>query len=152
MEFQSLKYLTSLFFGNNRKYKAGGGVGMFVNNTIDCTKRSDLMTNNPAMENISIEVNRNNPKNVILTCIYRPPDTNFQQFKNEMQNLLSKLETSSKIIFIGGDFNLNILAYNNDAPTTQFIDLMISHNFFLHQRRKITPNQVNRFNDGSQMS
>ena len=118
------------FAGNNRKGKAGGGVGIYVNDAIDSQKRSDLMTSNPAMENITIEVNRINKKNVIIICIYRPPDANFMEFKNELQKLLSKLESNNKVLFIGGDFNLNILDYNNDGPTTQFIDLMISYNLF----------------------
>ena len=118
------------YCGKNREGKSGGGVGIFINNANHFTARSDLVSTNPAMECISVEIDRGKNKNVVICCIYRPPDADFHGFINCLQALLNKIRLNDKISFIAGDFNLNVLDYSNDGPTTQFIDLMVSHNFF----------------------
>ena len=80
------------------------------------------------MENISVEIDRGHDSNIIIICIYRPPDMNFPTFLSEMRLLLDKLRDTNKIIFLGGDFNLNLLNHNVDVQVTQFVDLLISYN------------------------
>lgn len=116
------------YSGRNRTERIGGGVGIFVNDCIDFSSRKDLWMANPAIENVSIEINRELDKNIVVTCIYRPPDACFPTFMNEINTHLEKLRNSDKIIFIGGDFNLDLLSYNTDNQTTQFVDLLLSHN------------------------
>ena len=81
------------FYGKNREGKMGGGVGIFVHNKNNCIERLDLIRNSAAMEHVSVELDRNSDINIIVSCIYRPPDTNFNQFITELQILLQKLST-----------------------------------------------------------
>ena len=118
------------FCGQNRGGKAGGGVGIYLRNEENFVRREDLMSNKPAMENLSVEINRGHCKNIIISCIYRPPDGNIEQFFDEFHTLLNKVSKMNKIILIGGDFNLNLLQSKSDNRAAQFTDLLFSHNIF----------------------
>ena len=118
------------FYGQNRSNSTGGGVGIFIQRGEKSSVRQDLMSHNPAMENTCVEIKRDIGKQIIICCIYRPPDTNFQHFMIELQEFLNKASKLNAKIFIGGDFNINLLQYNTDNKVTQFLDLMLSHNFF----------------------
>ena len=66
------------FCGRNREGKMGGGVGIFIHNTNNFKERLDLIRKSPSMEHISVELDRSSDKNMIISCIYTPPDTNFK--------------------------------------------------------------------------
>ena len=117
-----------VFTGANRKNKTGGGVGIYVSEALDFAQLDNLTCQSASMENIAIEITRENRKNIIVTCTYRPPDGNFQDFLVELEALLERLRNSRRICFLGGDWNINLLQYNNDRLTTQFIDLLLSYN------------------------
>ena len=42
---------------------------------------------------------------------------------------MSKIADESKIAFIMGDFNINLLNYENDIPTNDFINNMFSNHY-----------------------
>ena len=46
-----------------------------------------------------------------------------------MLPLLGNLSREKKDILIMGDFNINLLIYNNDKDTTAFLDTMFSNSF-----------------------
>ena len=46
-----------------------------------------------------------------------------------MLPLLGNLSREKKDILIMGDFNINLLLYNNDKDTTAFLDTMFSNSF-----------------------
>ena len=56
----------------NRKYRRGGGVAIFVHESLCYTKRNDLCINCEAIESLSIEICNNDGKNIIFTIVYRP--------------------------------------------------------------------------------
>ena len=49
---------------------------------------------------------------------------------SHFQNLLSKI-SSSKLVFIMSDFNVNLLDYASHTPTTDFVNNFFHKNFFL---------------------
>ena len=64
-------------------------------------------------------------KNVIVSCLYRTPGTNTNDFSEILYDLFSELSVS-KSIFICGDFNLDILKHNSNHATKYFLDTMYS--------------------------
>ena len=58
----------------NRKYCRGGGVAVFVQESLYCTKRNDLYINCEAIESLSIEISNSVVKNIIFNVVYCPPD------------------------------------------------------------------------------
>ena len=53
----------------NRKYRRGGGVAIFVHESLCYTKRNDLYKNCEAIEILSIEISNNDVKNIIFNIV-----------------------------------------------------------------------------------
>ena len=48
---------------------------------------------------------------------------------NYLNNLLDKVSKEKKSVFVLGDFNINLLNYNNNNPTNEFLDYFGSNSF-----------------------
>ena len=60
---------------------------------------------------------------MIIGCIYKYPKQGTHDFnENYILPLMVKLSREKKDILIMGDFNINLLNYNNDEDTTTFLD------------------------------
>ena len=58
---------------------------------------------------------------MIIGCIYKHPKQGTHDFnENYILPLMDKLSREKKDIM--GDFNINLLNYNNDKDTTTFLD------------------------------
>ena len=51
-------------------------------------------------------------KDVIIEVLYRPPDTNVNDFNNHLDNILINLKGEHKHCYLVGDFNINLLHSN----------------------------------------
>ena len=51
----------------------GGGLVLYITKTITFNALEKLSNNNKHIESLSVEIIRKNQKNIILSCIYRPP-------------------------------------------------------------------------------
>ena len=67
-------------------------------------------------------------KNVIVSCLYRTPGSNTNDFSEIMYDLYSELSVS--IFFLCGDFNLDILKHNSDQAAKHFLDTMYSRGLY----------------------
>ena len=86
-----------ILLSNPRTNKRGGGVGMYVSNSLRFKKRNDLSINsdNYSFESIFIEIEINNVC-VIIGTIYRPPDTNINIFNVHFNDLLRTISNERK--------------------------------------------------------
>ena len=117
---------------NFRNDKRGGGVSLLVKNGIEFEGRSDLNTFNDDIESVFIEVDKNvvhSDKNIVVGVIYRPPNTNLDNFLLYMDNLLGSISRENKFCYLLGDYNLNLLNCDKHEKTNQFIDTMFSFHF-----------------------
>ena len=59
---------------------------------------------------------------------------------NYLNSLLHKVSKEQKSIFLLGDFNVNLLNYNNHNPTNEFLDSLASNSFlpYILQPTKLT--------------
>jgi exonuclease III len=74
------------YIGPNRPKKRGGGVGIYVTKQLKYKSRIDLTRNlEDIIETKFIEVTNNNGKNFIIGVIYRPPNSNFDTFPEEIK-------------------------------------------------------------------
>ena len=73
-----------------------------------------------------VEIDNKSDKNFLICCAYRHPNSNIDNLTSHFQNHLSKL-SSDKILFILGDFNVNLSDFASHTPTSGFVN-----NFFLH--------------------
>ena len=119
------------FISKPRPVGPGGGVGIFLCDTYEYKKRCDLESMNCVLESVFVEiVQPKNEKNVILGCLYKPPNVQTEIFNDEIKQVLAKIGFENKLCFLFGDFNINILNANSHVPTNDFIDLMYSNGFY----------------------
>ena len=74
------------------------------------------------MESTFIEI-ANPKKSIIVGVIYRHPSMDFTDFNcNYLNKLLQNISKEQKYIFLIGEFNVNILNYNEHNQTNEFLD------------------------------
>ena len=80
------------------------------------------------LESVFIEVlSKSKNKNTIVGCIYKHPGLTTQDFNFDFQQpLLDKLATENKNIVLLGDFNIDLLRYESQNPTREFLDILSS--------------------------
>ena len=72
----------------------------------------------------------NTKRKDIIGCIYKHPEQGTHDFnENYILSLMDKLSREMKDILIMGDFNINLLNYNNDKDNTTFCDIIFSNSF-----------------------
>ena len=115
---------------NYRKEKRGGGVSLLINDCLDYSRRKDLDVVTDDVESIFIEIEKkevSSDKHLIIGVIYRPPNTNLDNFLGYLEPLLEKIKNENKHCYLLGDFNLNLLNIDKHTKTGEFVDLMFSY-------------------------
>ena len=111
-----------------RPHKNGGGVAFYVKHNIKFRIRFDLSCITPEYEIISIEIDRKKQKPTIVSCVYRPPNTDISCFVDKMNSILELLESERKELYFMGDFNIDLLNYGSHNKTSDFLETMFSFN------------------------
>ena len=112
---------------SHRKSKKGGGVGILIAQSLDCRVREDLSVNVPDFENLTVEVKTQNDS-ILLSTIYRPPNSKEKQFLKTYQRLINKFtEKQLERLIVGLDHNLDLLKHDNHIPTNDFIGINVEH-------------------------
>ena len=93
-------------------------------------------------ESTFIETLNKKQKNMIIGCVYKHPKHEVSNFTNNFFTLLfDKLSNENKDIMIMGDFNINLITYNDDKNTGNFLDTMFSQSFLPYIT---TPTRITR--------
>lgn len=73
---------------------------------------------------------KENPHNFkIIGNIYRSGNSDLQSFMIEFPKVIQKLNAYKNEIFIGGDFNFDLLEIENDDVSLEFFDLLMNNSF-----------------------
>ena len=115
-----------------RKTQKGGGVSLFVHNSLKCKVLSSLSSVNEFIECLFIEIAPCTPrgKAIVTGVIYRPPNTNVSSFVTDHLNpILSHPSLQSNTCYITGDFNINLLNHSTHTATSDFIDTMFASSY-----------------------
>ena len=113
------------FLSSSRQHKRGGGVGFFIKSNYHFKVRSDLQSSNAKLyESIFAEIIQPRSKNIIIGCIYKPPEASVSDFNTSISNTLSTISFENKLSYIMGDFNINLLNSDSHQPTNDFINLI----------------------------
>ena len=105
-----------------------GGALLYISKEINYKTRDDLkIYKKKLLESKFIEVLSDSNKNAIVGCIYKHPGLTIQEFNFDfLYPLIDKLATENKNIVLLGDFNVDLLHYESNNPTREFLDLMFS--------------------------
>ena len=71
-----------------------------------------------------------NPKksNIVVGAIYRQPKMDVTEFNNILNNMLKKIK-NKKTGFLLGDFNIDLMHYNEHKTTIEFLDSLASNSY-----------------------
>ena len=92
----------------------GGGVALYIKNTIPYTERKDLVPDN--LEMICVEINRQHSRPFLITTWYRPPNSELDIFNN-FELFLFKCDMENKELIIVGDLNCDVNKVPLDSQT-----------------------------------
>ena len=89
--------------------------------------RRDLIVNDEnIMESTFVEIIPSNKKNIVIGVIYRPPNSKFNLFENEINQILSKIDKENKICYLMGDFNIDLLKSESCDFAGKFFEQLIT--------------------------
>ena len=91
---------------------------IYIHKSLTCNLRSDLCLCDKDKEILTIQISRENDKNILLSCCYRPPSENLCAFLRN--KIIEKSISEKKISYIIGNFNMNFLKYHEKAKTKHF--------------------------------
>lgn len=113
----------------------GGGVSLYVRKGLDFKQRTDLEVKfqDCNSEAVFLEVQTvvlKEKKKVIIGCIYRPPNTNINEFKEGLLEVLEHVDKENKPCYLLGDFNINLLNEEIKQHIDDFMNLLSSNYFY----------------------
>ena len=70
---------------------------------------------------------------IIVGCVYKHPSMDVLDFNSFINQLLDKVSKEQKQIFLHGDFNINLLNYDEHQPNNDFLEscLKFSHSILI---------------------
>ena len=132
-EFKSNINLDGYNLYSTSTKSAKGGTAIFTKKKFFTNERIDLKNKHDHYESVWIELKNKKCKNVICGSIYRHPhDTNdiFNDFLTYLESTISKISKENKTIYLCGDFNSDLLKYENINNYRKFYDLLSSYGLF----------------------
>ena len=104
----------------------GGGISLFIKNSINFKPREDLSRMLPFLELLFIEVDLHNTK-YLIGVAYRVPNTSTELFINEINSVIEPIRNNYEVILMG-DFNICLLQDN--VHTRNFRNSMQTNSLF----------------------
>ena len=122
-----LELHSPVFLSQSTTLRAGG-VGLYIKNGIQYSVRHDLSFSTDESEMLWVEIESDLNSNMTCGEVYRHPSSNLETFFN-FYSVIGKISQERKLCLISGDFNINLLNYDNHPLTEDFINTLSS--FFL---------------------
>ena len=120
--------LNNYSFESTPAESSAGGTMLYISNHLSYEPRNDLnMCKTNLLESTFTEINNSKKSNIIVSCVYKHPNTDVLDFNYLINQLFDKISKEQKQIFLLGDFNINLLNYNEHQPTNEFLDSLASN-------------------------
>ena len=101
--------------------KTGGGLAIFVHNSLTYSIRKDLSTNNEDIESLCIEIINTKSKNILVNTSYRQPAGRYNEFEIYLKQFLYK--SKNKKSYLVGDLNLTLLNHRTNTKVKNYLNL-----------------------------
>ena len=103
--------------------KRGGDVLIYIHKSLAYNIRNDLCVSKKDKGIFTIKISRENDKNILLSCCYKPPSGDCDNLSAFLQNkIIEKSVSENTMSYIIGGFNMNFLKYHENAKTKHFYD------------------------------
>ncbi len=115
----------------------GGGLAIYVNQRVCDDTNIESLKINPEPENTSGEFQfvkikdcKGKQKTVVIGNVYRSPSRKADSFNSLFDTVLQKLNRhAKKLVYIVGDFNQDLIRYDQDINSQNLIDCASNHGF-----------------------
>jgi len=124
----TLPNYTSVHQARDNEKHAGGGVCIYIHNSLNFKLRNDLDVNDTDCESLNIEIINKATKNIIINTLYRQPSGNIKNFKKHLRTFLTTVNKTGKHIYIVGDFNINLFDHASNNTVKHFVNTLIQNN------------------------
>ena len=94
--------------------RIGRGVYIFIHESVDFKERKNLSSSNNDREILSIEITDKTKTSCLVQFI--------GQLKNTLKLIFDNICRNNKDLFLVGDFNINVLDYENSAKVKKFVN------------------------------
>ena len=87
----------------------------------------------------------NNRRNIVLGCIYKPPNVSIAKFNEKFNDICFSLSNTNKDVYLLGDFNINLSdSCSNIHHTQEFKNILFSNSFvpLIHKPTRINNNSA----------
>ena len=130
-------------FFKTKSVTQNGAVGLYIRDSLTYNPRIDLDSCTDDFETVWVEIDNKNDKNFLICCVYRHPSSNIDNLTFHFQNHLSKL-SPDKLLFIMGDFNVNLLDFAYHTPTSDFVNNFFSHSLLscIHHPTRVSEHRA----------
>ena len=71
----------------------------------------------------------NAKKNIVIGFIHRISNTNMMDFNATMENALEQLRMENKLVYLMGDYNIDLLNSKKHDLTNEFVDVLYCNEF-----------------------
>ena len=115
------------FVSNHCNSKTGRGTGLYSQDSLKYKLCPECIFSDPdIIESVFVEIDIPHGKNIVVGSIYRPPNQNVSLFVDKLNKILGIISKDNKHCYVMGNFNLDLLHYNNHA----LIDNLFSYAFY----------------------
>ena len=130
-------------FFKTKSVTQNGGVGLYIRDSLAYNSRIDLDSCTDDFETVWVEIENKNDENFLICRAYRHPSSDIDNLTSYFQNHLSKL-SSNKLLFIMGDFNVNLLDFSSHTPTSDFVNNFFSHSLLpcIHHPTRVSEHRA----------
>ena len=98
------------FIHNYRRDRLGGGVGLYLDNSLNYKPHSDLSCDDSeCVESLFVEICIPKNKGIIVGIVYRPPNQNANDFVQYINLNMARISKENKYIYLMSDFCRNLM-------------------------------------------
>ena len=106
-----------------RDHKRGGGISLFIIKKLKYISIDALFTTSPnQFDMVTVKIIIPKSKDIIISGIYKYPEFDIINFSDIIYNLFNTF-TTDNILYLCGDFNIDILQLNS-SKVSHFIDIL----------------------------
>ena len=103
-----------------------------MNDKVKYKRRNDLEFSSPReLESLFIEI-ENPDKNLIVGGLYKHPNCSNIELILHLQKMLQLIQFEKKHLILMGDFNINLLDYNEKETVSDFINFLFENSMQPH--------------------
>ena len=119
----------------------GGGTSIFIKNNINFTTRDDIKAElwmDRTFEVTAIEIEREKYKNLLISCIYRSPDSPINNFIKQLDILMDKALKEKKMLLVAGDFNVDLKLNNRSVQELKTTISTSGFHYLINKPTRVT--------------